>query len=243
MSAMIEPHRNLRPQVGDGWAPPLSSARPTTVVPSAAVVALRQRRVVQAGSLGDLAVVAGDRLVTARDAFGQAWWIPAEAVWSDADAQGSPERPRPIGLATATGRDAALLAGLSDRLGWEAVVELERGHELAAAPECARGASVLDGRLGHDVPTVVVVSPESVRWGAGATWAAAIRRACFGQGSVTSGAAATELRELEELLGRSGVTVAGVDLDTPVLRRAGIARCSVQLMVDTPRYVRGTRVH
>jgi len=39
-----------------------------------------------------------------------------------------------------------------------------------------------------------------------------------------------ELPELCGMLAQSGLGVAAVDLDSPLLRRAGIARCSVQVV-------------
>lgn len=198
------------------------------------MVALRQRPVVALGSLENHGFAGGDRLVTAHDDQGQGWWISAQAVWSDADASGHPENPLPIGLATAATRDEAVVAGLSDRLGWEAVLEFERGTDLPRAEALDDVADenvvILDGRLGHDVPTVVVLGRDMVRWGAATTWHGAMRRAMYGDdGNVESG---HELPEMCEILGRSGLGVAAVDLDSPLLRRAGIARCSVQIVAS-----------
>ncbi len=106
-------------------------------------------------------------------------------MWSDADGSEHPEHPRPIGLATAPTREAALVKGVSDRLGWEAVLEFERGADLpkASAVTDSSGANaiVLDGRLDHDVPTVVVLAADTMRWGAGSTWNGAMRRALYGE--------------------------------------------------------------
>ena len=63
---------------------------PALVVRSNHLVALRQRPVVALGALLDRATIAGERLVTADDLTGRAYWIPAAAVWSDAD---DAERP------------------------------------------------------------------------------------------------------------------------------------------------------
>ena len=149
-------------------------------------------------------------------------------------AAGHPEHPLPVGLATAATRDGALIAGLSDRLGWEAVLEFERGTDLPRAEALAdftdENVVILDGRLGHDVPTVVVLGRDMVRWGAGSTWYGAMRRAMYGDdGNPDVG---QELPELCAMLARSGLGVAAVDLDSPLLRRAGIARCSVQIVVS-----------
>ncbi len=146
-----------------------------------------------------------------------------------------PAWPRP------TTAPRGIVAGLSDRLGWEAVLEFERGAELANAPHAAaERLVVLDGRLGHDVPTVVTLGDGIVRWGAGATWANALERALFGHDAGRPDDA--ELEVLSSTLRRDGLAVVTVDLGTPVLERAGIFRTSVQLMVATPWDGRGTRV-
>jgi len=235
MTLTPERHQVRHAPLSDLWSsPPRPTSRPTTVVRRGPVVALRQRPTVALGSLADRSVVTGDRLVTAHDEAGQAWWIPAVAVWSDAESPSHPERPRPIGLATAPSRDWALSAGLSDRLGWEAVLEFERGRDLPRAAALAdftdENVMILDGRLDHDVPTVIVLGREMVRWGAGATWYGAMRRAMYGDdGSLDM---SHELPELCDMLARSGLGVAAVDLDSPLLRRAGIARCSVQVVTS-----------
>jgi hypothetical protein len=209
---------------------PSTRRRPTTLLHGGPVVALRQRDTIALGSLADRALVTGDRLVTARDDAGHTSWIPAAAVWSDADAAEVPEHPRPIGLATATDGAAALVTGISDRLGWEAVLELERGRELPPAPlaGAAGNGLVLDGRLDHDVPTVVVLGADTVRWGAGATWEGAVRRALYGDDADTD--VRLEARELVFELACSGLGVATVDLGSEVLGAAGVVRCSVQLV-------------
>ena len=210
------------------------ATRPTTLVGSGPVVALRRRQAIGLGALADRALVDGDRLVSAHDAHGHSSWIPAEAVWSDADGQRHPENPRPIGLATAADRESALIRGLSDRLGWEAMLEFERGRELpmvtALGDNPLGDAIVLDGRLGHDVPTVIVLGTDTMRWGAASTWSGAVRRALYGD--VADGDAAVELGELCTMLGAAGLRVAAVDLGTDLLRSAGIVRCSVQLVGD-----------
>ena len=233
MTLTPDSRQALRSAPGETWAsPPRPTARPTTVVRHGPVVALRQRAVLELGTLEDRTVVDGDRLVTAHDEDGQAVWISAQAVWSDAHGAGHPEKPLPIGLATASTREAALVKGLSDRLGWEAVLEFERGTDLPRAEALADFADdnvvILDGRLGHEVPTVVVLGREMVRWGAGATWYGAMRRAMYGDdGNLDQG---RELPEMCATLARSGLGVAAVDLDSPLLRRAGVARCSVQIV-------------
>ncbi len=208
---------------------------PALVVRGNHVVALRHRPVVALGSLLDRETVTGERLVTADDLAGRSYWIAADAVWSDADHTERPQHPRPVGLATAPTRERAFGVGISDRLGWEAVVAFERGEDLppvetapaGEAADCGRFV-VLDGRLGHDVPTVVVLGDEFVRWGAAATWSTALHRALYGDdGSI---AVERELADMATALRRGGLDVVAVDLGTDLLRRAGVVRCSVQLV-------------
>jgi hypothetical protein len=212
-----------------------STDAPSLVVSNTQVVALRHRPVVALGALLDRSTVVGERLVAAHDVAGRACWIPADAVWSDAEDAERPQHPRPVGLATALTPERAFAAGLSDRLGWEAVLVFERGGQLPTidtAPDDAAVTGdrlvVLDGRLGHDVPTVVVLGDELIRWGAAATWSTAVHRALYGDdGSL---AVEDELGEVIGLLGESGLDVVGVDLGTAVLRRADVVRQSVQLI-------------
>jgi hypothetical protein len=196
------------------------------------VVALRRGRVIPAGEILGGGAVDGRRLVSATDAHGGCWWIPAEAVWCDGESAAHPERPRPVGLATAGDVTSATLQGLSDRLGWEAVLRLERGHDL---PVLALPGDVdptqfvlLDGRLGHDVPTVVILGADVTRWGAAGTWERALRRALYGGQGLP--AEAGELDLMAAGLAELGLHPVVVDLGTPTLRRLGISRCSVQLL-------------
>jgi hypothetical protein len=212
-----------------------STDAPSLVVSNTQVVALRHRPVVALGALLDRSTAASERLVAAHDVAGRACWIPAEAVWSDAEDAERPQHPRPVGLATALTPERAFTAGLSDRLGWEAVLVFEHGGQLpvidtAPADTAVNGDRmvVLDGRLGHEVPTVVVLGDDLIRWGAAATWSAAVHRALYGDdGSLP---VEDELAEVIGLLGESGLDVVGVDLGTAVLRRAGVVRQSVQLI-------------
>jgi hypothetical protein len=210
-------------------APPSRRGHAVTLRRQAEVVALRQRQAVAIGALSSRAVADGERLVTAEDPAGQLWWISAGAVWSDAGAERHPERAQPIGLAMAATREAALVKGLSDRLGWEAVLELGRADlPVAEGVGTQINAVVLDGRLGHDVPTVVVLGADTVRWGAASTWEGALRRALYGDDAEADPVA--ELAELCDLLG-DDLGVATVDLGTPLLRGSGVVRCSVQLVL------------
>lgn len=212
-------------------APP-TDHRPAMMRRTDSLSALREGATVALGSLLERGHAAGERLVSAVDLEDRSWWIPAAAVWLDGDEGAEPEHPRPVGLATGPDRTRALVAGLADRLGWEAVLELERGGDLAPAPEVTESLPehviVLDGRLGHDVPTVVVLGPDFVRWGAGATWDAAVRRALYG-GEGLDGVEA-EFEQMRTTLASRGLAPVVVELDTPLLRRAGIFRCSVQLL-------------
>jgi hypothetical protein len=212
-----------------------STDAPSLVVSSTDVVALRHRPVVALGALFDRSTVEGERLVAAHDVTGRGCWIPAEAVWSDAEDAERPQHPRPVGLATARTPERAFAAGLSDRLGWEAVLDFERGGQLPLidtapvdSPMNGDRLVVLDGRLGHDVPTVVVLGDDLIRWGAAATWSTAVHRALYGDdGSL---AVEDELAEVIGLLADCGLDVVGVDLGTALLRRAHVARRSVQLI-------------
>ena len=87
---------------------------------------------------------------------------------------------------------------------------------------------MLDGRVGHDVPTVVVVRDDSVLGGAGATFESAYRRALFGRDDTVD--ADCELATIEALLRRTDLAIGVVDLGTAALRAAGIHRVSVQLL-------------
>ncbi len=195
---------------------------------------MRRRDVVALGALADRGVVEGSNLVIASDAEERSWWIAADAVWSDGDRTLQPQHPRPIGLAMAATMQRALLSGLSDRLGWEAVLELEYGRDLPVL-DCElhvgrERLTAFDGRLDHGVPTIVLVGEDTVRWGAGATWDAAMRRATYGD---DPGLGDTdELATVTDQLCDQGLHVASVDLGTSLLRTAGIVRRSVQLLGD-----------
>jgi hypothetical protein len=223
----------VRPSVVEGRSSPLRARtpeQPILTIGDGAVVALRQRRVVERGALGARGELDGDRLVSARDLANRPWWIPACAVWSDAESAGRPEHPRSVGMATDQDHARAVLTGLSDRLGWEALQAYEHGAVLPTLDvgDPAEQAVIYDGRLGHDVPTVVVIGARFTRWGAGVTWEAAYRRAMFVD--VRTGDAARELADVALVLAAAGVEVGVVDLGTSLMRRAGIARVSVQLL-------------
>ena len=233
VTAIVEQPRVRHLPVGDSLARRAPAASETaTLLDPGSVIALHRRPTIALGALGARTVLSGDRLVSARDGVGHASWIPADAVWSDAGAD-APEHPRPIGLATARTWQVALVKGLSDRLGWEAVLEFERGTELPAAPrvdgKLAANAIVLDGRLGHAVPTVVVLAADTMRWGAATTWEGAVRRALYADDQAID--ADGELDELDTLLDADGLAVAGVDLGTGRLAAAGVSRCSAQIVV------------
>jgi hypothetical protein len=212
--------------------PPSPSVVPTLVVGEGPIVALRRRPVIAMGALLERGEIDSPRLVSAVDLAGRPWWIPADAVWSDADVSIQPQHPRPTGLATGRTRESALLAGLSDRIGWEAVLEYERGRNLPALEGAlvsgAEDLLVLDGRLGHDIPTVVIVSHDMVRWAAASTWAGALHRGLYGDDGNADDT--DELATLVQLLGRRGIAAVAVDLATPLIRAAGVVRYSVQLL-------------
>jgi hypothetical protein len=210
---------DLSAAAGVAVAAPAADA-PALVVRGDHVVALRHRPVVALGSLLDRATVAGERLVTADDLTGRSYWIPADAVWSDADHAARPQHPCPVGLATALTRARAFGVGISDRLGCEAVLAFERGEDLPPVEAVAGGAPNRD--------RFVVLGHDFVRWGAAATWSTALHRALYGDdGSI---AVEGELADIATALRRGGLDVVGVDLGTDVLRRAGVVRCSVQLV-------------
>lgn len=225
--------------ISDAPARPVAAGRtsfrrtpeqPILALGDGAVVALRHRRVVELGALGVRGQLDGDRLVSAHDLSNRPWWIPACAVWSDTESAARPEHPRSVGMATDQDHARAVLTGLSDRLGWEALQAYEHGEVLPivdVADPCDQ-AVVYDGRLGHDVPTVLVVGERFTRWGAGVTVEAAYRRAMFVD--VRTGDAARELADVALMLSGAGVEIGVVDLGTPLMRRAGISRVSVQLL-------------
>jgi hypothetical protein len=212
--------------------PPRPSATPTLRVGHGSVVALRHRAALAVGALLDRSEVDSDRLVAARDAGDRPCWIPAEAVWSDADEATEPQHPRPVGLAVARTREGALLAGISDRLGWEALHAWESGLDLPEIDGVLESGAddlvVLDGRLDHDVPTILILGQGTARWGAGATWAKAVHRALFGDDGRIGDP--VEAVQVIELLARSGIDVVAVDMATPLIEKAGVVRSSVQLV-------------
>jgi len=90
--------------------------------------------------------------------------------------------------------------------------------------------SVVDGRLGHEVPTVLILGQGTARWGAGSTWANAVHRALYGDDGRIGGTA--ELDSIATVLGCAGLAVVTVDLATPLIAHAGVVRCSVQLAAN-----------
>ena len=221
------------------WSGPgRATALPSIVVDDRALVAFRRRRVVALGALASRQELDGERLVSAYDLAERPWWIPAAAVWSDADGDGRPEHPWHVGLATDTSWHRAVLVGLSDRLGWEAKRALDRGLVLGRLDDVDPDVhgTVWDGRLGHEVPTVVITSDNVERWGAGVTVGSAYRRALYGDQGTAD--AARQLADIELVLATSGIDVGVVDLATPLMARAGVARVSVQLLASTHDPVR-----
>jgi hypothetical protein len=211
---------------------------PTIVERDGAVVALHRREVIALGGLESRAQMVGDRLVCAHDLDGRPCWVPAVAVWSDGDAAIRPERPRGVGLATDQDRARAVLGGLSDRLGWEAREARDRGRPLSRLNEAGvdTDSALWDGRLDHDVPTVLVTRDNVLRWGAGTTIAAAYRRALFGDRGNAD--VSRELADIALVLSAAGIGVGVVDLTTPLFAAAGISRVSVQLLAPAHDPVR-----
>jgi len=193
---------------------------------------LRRRAAVPVGALGSADVVTGRRLVRARDAHDAPWWIPASLVWSDADEVEHPEHPWFVGLATDLSWSRAVLSGLSDRLSWEGRLAHEAGAmlPLAAGVDAGGSATVFDGRVGHDVPTVHIVSDNVVRGAAGASTEAAYRRALYGDSGATDAEIGRELADVQLVLADCGLDVAVVDVGTALLRKGGVSRVSVQLL-------------
>ena len=205
---------------------------PDLIDGAGAAAVLRRRRGVPVGALGSTDMTTGRRLVHARDIHDESWWIPASLVWSDAEESERPEHPWFVGLATDQSWSRVVLTGLSHRLAWEARLAHERGVHLPPARGVAVGATamVLDGRLGHDVPTVHIVSANVVRGAAGVTIESAYRRALFGDRGAADGDIARELADVQLVLADAGLHIGVVDVGTQLLRAAGVARVSVQLM-------------
>ena len=153
------------------------------------------------------------------------WWLPAAAVWVDAEAGTQPDHPRPAGLATGRDRVAAITAGLSDRLGWEAVLEFDRGREPGPgarrerprAPDRARRACRPRGPDRRHAGRRHREMGRRGHLGAGAP-PGGVRPRCRRDASVH------ELKQMSERLGRDGLAIATVDLATPLLARSGIFR-------------------
>jgi hypothetical protein len=190
------------------------------------VVPLHDQPTVAHGGLTQRAIRRTGRYVSATEFDGLPVWIDASTVWVDAHRE-APAKPVQFGLATAIGiPELAVIAGLSDRLGHEAALVEPGALPDAPVREAGRTNRLLDGRCGHQVPTVVVVGSDRISWGAGNTWDAAFGRALFGD---RWPAAPGELDELVATLAEAGVGVAVADLGTPVLAAAGVHRLSVQL--------------
>lgn len=209
----------------------------------ATISPLRGASALAVGGVAARRTVGGCQLVAAIDLAGTSWWIPAACVWTDAVCDHPSAcvtdhpttRPGATGLAAARSWSAAVTAGLSDRLGWEAMLQLDRGVELAPVAADVVGATrelagvvVLDGRIGHEVPTVIVLGSGVARWGAGRTWAGAFQRAMFGR--QTTADDALELTWMAAELERVGIRPVIVDVGADALRTHGITRASVQLL-------------
>ena len=93
-----------------------------------------------------------------------------------------------------------------------------------SAPRCTTAASATTSRACSSSPTRLI------RWGAGTTVESAYRRALFGDQGLTEDEVARELADMQLVLADAGLDIAVVDVGTTMLRRAGFARVSVQLM-------------
>jgi hypothetical protein len=229
MSAIENVH--ALPELGVAAPRPLGGGTTTSpgVHRRGQVVPLHQRPAIAHGGLCDRVLLNGQRQVPAVDAHQASCWIDATAVWYDGE-HGQPSQLTPIGLAVSTSWEQALITGISDRIGWEAAKAWEDGLDLPAAPFLEHIASerlvLLDGRLGHRLPTVVAVSETTVRWGAGATWDAALGRALYGTGWPTD---KSELALIDCILAGAHLGIAAVDIGSALLSVNHLSRVSVQL--------------
>ena len=205
---------------------------PAIIEPAGTIAAMRRRVCVSPGGLAGRSPSGGTRLVSAADRVGHTWWIPASTVWSDWETSAAPQHPRPVGLATALTGEQALVAALSDRLGWEAMKAFECGADLPTIDDAAETVDtsriiVLDGRLGHNVPTVLLLGRNLLRWGAGVTWADAVKRALYGHGHGADHE--SDAQALEQRLAGAGLSPLVVDVGSALLAHGGLVRWSVQL--------------
>ena len=226
------------------WSPPPSpSVLPTIVIGDGSVVALRKRTVLALGSLEERRTIDSSRLVSALDLAGRPWWIPARAVWSDADGDRQPQHPRPIGLAAGRSREIALLAGLSDRLGWEANL---LGERAASSPSWTASATRAPTARSSTTAVSTTVSPPWSRRRLGRPLG---RRSHAVGGATTGPCTGTTGRRPRRraggpagLLAAQHLDVVAVDLGTPLINSAGVERyrCSSR-PVSRPGTVVGRR--
>lgn len=161
------------------------------------------------------------------------WKLARDTSRSPTDRPTRSVVPPSVGTATSERPGDAVLQGLSDRLGWNAVVAWQVGVNLPIRGRGADGtAAVFDGRLGHGVPTVVVVGEHAVRWGAGSTWRRALERALGSPRIPTVAEERAELRDVSDTLAASGITVRVVHVDAGSLGDSGLFRCRVELDAD-----------
>ena len=173
------------------------------------------------------------RLVSAVDLGGRAWWIPAAAVWSDADGDAQPQHPRAIGLAAGRSREVAVLAGLSDRLGLGG--QRRPGSAAASCPSWTASASTTGtARSSTTAASVTTSRPWSwsgTPWPCGAPGRRSPRRyhrALFGDHGHRR-PRPVSWTMLRRLLDRRGLDVVAVDLGTPADRAGRCGALSVQL--------------
>ena len=149
---------------------------------------LRRRPAVPVGALGSADVVTGRRLVRARDVHDAPLVDPCLPGVVGRRRSRAPRTP----VVRRPGHRSLLVTGRAvrpeppprpGRHAWPT----SAGAILPLAPgvNAGRSATVFDGRVGHDVPTVHIVSDNVVRGAAGSTTEAAYRRALFGDRGAT----------------------------------------------------------
>jgi hypothetical protein len=106
--------------------------------PVAGVAVLRVRRPVDSDP-----TAVSERLVTAIDARGQQWWIPATSVWLDAEQAETPEHPRPHCLGIGRSPTAAILSGLRAVASGQPVTQAMDEYVLAELRQLIRELAAL----------------------------------------------------------------------------------------------------
>lgn len=208
--------------------PPDHSDRASSAIVPAKT--MRRGHLLRLGALTGQASSQGWRSEIGDDLDDELWTVGANQLWSPADPAVRSTDATGGDVVVAGQRERAIMHGLSDRLGREAVLAWEGGAELPCVHGvCERPVRVLDGRLGHHVETVVVIGERSVCWGAGSSWARAVDRAIYSP-RASGGDDRAELGLIVAELAASGIGVWVVDVGTTTLRAAGVFRCCVHLI-------------